>query len=195
MDTAKPATNDATLSQSRTAPPTDLSAQLYADLRVIARNVIKNRGCPGLLQTTALMNEAWIRLRPYQHLERLDSLDAFHRVAATIIRSVLVDEARREDSDKRGGRWRRISISVDVAAPDHSERWIDLLDLHAALQKLAGLDEQRASIVEMRFFGGLNMPEIAKSLGISLRTAESEWQLARAWLRAHLERTSRGDDS
>lgn len=195
MDTVTPRMNDGSFASGRDLQPRDFAAQLYADLRVIARNVLGARRCPGLLQTTALINEAYIRLHHYKHLEREESKEQFYRVAATAIRSVLVDEARREDSDKRGGRWRRISISVDVAAPDQSERWIDLLDLNAALQRLANLDQQRASIVEARFFGGLTMPEIAKTLRVSLRTVENEWQLARAWLRAHLERMVRGGDS
>ncbi len=191
MDFTESDANAAPLAKGLTSQ--DLAAHLYSDLRVIARKVIRERRCPGLLQTTAIMHEAWIRLRRYEHLEQAEARDEFLRVAAAAIRSVLVDEARREGSDKRGGGWRRISLGADTTIPDRGERWIDLLDLDVALGSLAEIDQRRSRVVEMRFFGGLTMPEIARALDVSLRTAEGEWQLARAWLRARLSLQSQGD--
>jgi RNA polymerase sigma factor (TIGR02999 family) len=164
-----------------------LADSLYAELRAIAGRVLRDRRCPGLLQTTALVHEAWIKLGGYDPARWATAREEFGALAASVLRTVLVDEARREGRDKRGGSWRRISLDVSPSIPAASQRSADILELDEALAALAKLSERRVRIVEQRFFAGMTVEETAKHLHVSARTVEAEWSLARAWLRRYLE--------
>ena len=113
----------------------------------------------------------------------------FLAVGAEAMRRILIDHARARGRGKRGGKWQRVTLE-DAETPDES-RDIDLLALNDALQALAALDEQQARIVELRFFGGLTVEEVAHVLGVSKRKVEGDWTHAKAWLRNALDPGSR----
>jgi RNA polymerase sigma-70 factor (ECF subfamily) len=131
------------------------------------------------LQTTALVNEAYLRLI---EAERQDFQNRahFYAVAAKLMRHILVDFARSRDRIKRGGAVEQVSLDEALTiTADHSA---ELLDLDEALTTLSKLDERQSQVVELRFFGGLTEPEIAEVLKVSERTIQSDWRLARSWL-------------
>ena len=132
------------------------------------------------MQTTVLAHEVWLRIRC--SLEQPQSQEL--QYAATAIRAVLVDEARREGAAKRGGAWRRITLD-DAQAGGKGET-VDLLELDDALVALERSHPRAVRIVELRFFGGLSVQETAELLGMGERTVESEFRLARAILRVKL---------
>lgn len=173
-------------------PDTKAEARIHDELRAIARSVLKGRQCPGLLQTTALVHEAWMRLRGFE-LSRLDSRSSkFAALAAKTLRSVLVDEARHELRDKRGGSWRRIEIASNDIESRTPLCAVDLLCLDEAMQELAALNPREATVVELRFFGGLTIDQVAEHMGFSARTIETDWEHARAWLRVRLDGMTQG---
>jgi RNA polymerase sigma factor (TIGR02999 family) len=144
-----------------------------------------------LLRTTALVNEAWLKLRGYDP-SIWDGRREYAALAAAAMRSVLVDEARREGRNKRGSGWRRVPLGAMDEGVDDGGEWVDLLDLEVLLEGLERISTRRARVVELRFFGGLGTVEVADLLGVSERTVEEEWRLARAWLRARLDDGKRG---
>lgn len=168
--------------------PADVAAELYPLLRSLSRRAWK-RAAIGT-QTTSVVHEAWIRLHP--RLPGVRDKGRFAAMAAATVRSVLVDAARRESREKRGGRWMRVPLAhaemASVPELDALPGDVDVVELDAALSELEGLSARRARVVELRFFGGLSVAQCAEELGIGERTVESEWHLARAWLRAALER-------
>lgn len=174
------------------SPDTRAEARVHDELRAIARSVLKGRQCPGLLQTTALVHEAWMRLRGFD-LSRLDSRSSkFAALAAKTLRSVLVDEARHEVRVKRGGNWRRLEIATNDIEGRTPLCAVDLLCLDEAMQELATLNQREATVVELRFFGGLTIDQVAEHMGFSARTIETDWEHARAWLRVRLDGMTRG---
>ncbi len=170
----------------------EAESRVHDELRAIARAVLRGRRCPGLLQTTALVHEAWMRLRGFD-LSRLDRRSSrFAALAAKTLRSVLVDEARHEARAKRGGDWLRLEIaSNDIEAPRPLES-VELLCLDEAMRELAALNSREATVVELRFFGGMTIDQVAEHMGFSARTIESDWEHARAWLRVRLDGMIRG---
>ena len=172
-----------------------VTAAVYAELRSIARRCLDQAGSSsrGLLRTTTLVHEAWLKLRGYEGAI-WDTRREYAALASAAMRSVLVDEARREGRGKRGSGWRRVSLdSVDDDGVDGGS--VDLLDLEGLLTKLEAISSRRARIVELRFFGGLTTVEVAGLIGVSPRTVEEEWRLARAWLRARLEEAARNAET
>lgn len=158
---------------------------LYAELRRIAGICIRSEPQEMTLQPTALVHEAYLRLAGNQAGDWQDRRH-FLAAAAQVMRHVLVDCARTRRAQKRGGDLCRVELYADVPAP---QDWaLDLLDLDEALGRLAKLDERQARIVEMRFFVGLTVLEIAGILGLSERTIKREWEFARAWLHGQLTR-------
>ena len=158
-----------------------LFGAIEAELHKLARMHMAGRERAHTLQSTALVHEAWLRL--------IDADDAtfpsrghFYSMASKVMRSILVDHARRKAAEKRGGDRVRVTL-VEGAGdePDFSEA--DVLDLHDALGRLEAIDAERARIVELRYFGGLTMPDLAESVGLPLRTVERRLQAATAWLR------------
>jgi RNA polymerase sigma factor (TIGR02999 family) len=167
----------------RTAIP-ELVPEVYDRLRAIASRFFQRERADHTLQPTALVNEAYLQL-----VERTD-LDwsgrtHFLAIAASEMRRILVDHARRKHAQKRGGGMHRVTLE---GVPEDFSPRVDLLDIHEALERLAGLDERAARVVELRFFAGMSMEEVAAVLGVTSRTIRDDWRTARAWLRTELER-------
>ncbi len=157
---------------------------IYQELRHRAAASLRGERADHTLQTTALVNEAWLRLTDQEEVEWSDRAH-FFAVAATCIRRILVDHARRRKAAKRGGGVRRVAldeIDEDLVyrAPE------ELLAMDEVLTHLAELDQRKARVVELRFFGGLQMSEVARVLDTSLTTVERDLRLARAWLHREL---------
>jgi RNA polymerase sigma factor (TIGR02999 family) len=135
------------------------------------------------LQTTALVNEAYLRLAD-QTNPRWQSRAHFFAVAARAMRQILVSYARSQRSQKRGGGTLRVDLDeVALISPDESK---EIVDLHEALEELSTLDSRRAQVVELKYFGGLNYDEIAEVLKISRITARRDWEFAKVWLYTEL---------
>jgi RNA polymerase sigma factor (TIGR02999 family) len=161
---------------------------LYETLRSLARSHLRGGGPGALLQTTVVVHEAWLRLRRYDDSD-FGSRAAYLAAASRVMRTVLVDEARRQGAAMRGKGWRRVGLESLEHAPDAHP--IDLMDLEHALVDLAAINPRWVRVVESRFFAGLGVRETAEALGISERLVELDWRAARAWLRARLdERTA-----
>jgi RNA polymerase sigma factor (TIGR02999 family) len=160
----------------------ELIALIYAELRRIAERQMRGERPGHTLTPTALVHEAWLRLGE-------DAGDARDRIqflalAGHRMRQVLVDHARRRNAGKRGGGNDAVTLSgIDAAAPEPE---VDVLALDQALQQLEAYDPRKASVVELRYFAGMEMGEIAALLGVSRATAQRDWEVARAFLHAQL---------
>ena len=155
-------------------------ALVYAELRRHAAAQLRRERAGHTLQPTALVHEAYIRLVG-QHGANWQNRAQFLAVASQMMRRILVDRARARHAGKRGGYAARVSLTdaADVPAPDAG---VDVLDLDAALDRLAALDARKSQIAELRFFGGLTLEETGHVLQVSAKTVERDWQVARAWL-------------
>jgi len=152
---------------------------VYDQLRALAGSMFKHQ--PGqTLQPTALVHEAYAKLCDATRLEFNDRVH-FMAVASRAMRQVLVDHARSRNASKRGGHWQRMELEGIADGRSGSQR-LDVLALNEALEQLAALDARQAQVVELRFFGGLSVDETAAALGVSPRTVELDWKMARAWL-------------
>jgi RNA polymerase sigma-70 factor (ECF subfamily) len=173
----------------RSAPDiSDLFPAVYDELRRIARRFLGREREGHTLQPTALVHEAWLRLSNERHA---DWRGRTHVVAvgAQAMRRLLVDHARGRKRTKRGGDAASVTLHEWLdAADDRPVPIEDALALDRALTTLASIDPRQARIVELRYFGGLTVPEVADELGISVRTVEGEWTHARVWLRRELSR-------
>ena len=152
---------------------------VYNELRRLAHGYLRRERKGHTLQTTALINEAYLRLVDQKHVHWANR-SHFFGISAQIMRRILIDHARRYDYAKRGGGAQRISL--DEAAVVAKERGRALLMLDEALNSLAKIDPRRSQVVELRYFGGLNNEEIAAVLKISENTVTRDWNMARAWL-------------
>jgi len=156
-----------------------LAPLVEAELHRLAGSYLRRERPGHTLQTTALVNEAYLRLIDDSAVEWQNRAH-FYGIAAQLMRRILVDHARRRRKLKRGGDPLRVSLAeAENAAPEKSA---DIIALDEALSSLAKLDPQKSQIVELKFFGGLQEEAIAEALTISLRTVQREWNLARAWL-------------
>lgn len=157
---------------------------LYDEFRRLAAHYMQQERPDHTLNATSLVHEAYMKLVGQQDVE-WQSRTHFFAVGAQAMRRILVDHARQKRRQKRGGAWNRVQLE------DHeifdSQSPVDLVDLDDALEQLAALDPRQARIVELRFFGGLEMQEIANQLNVSKRTVENDWSMARAWLSRQLE--------
>ncbi len=158
---------------------------VYDELRRLAQGQLRRERVAHTLQPTALVHEAYLRVIDQDQVD-WESRAHFLAIAAKVMRQVLIDHARRRGAQKRGGEWQRITIGKAESSQDREEE-VDLIALDDALKKLAEMDERKSRVVELRFFGGLSMPEVATALNVSQRTAEADWYMARAWLRAEIE--------
>ena len=165
------------------APAPGLSAQAYRQLRVIARARLRSGGRETLLDTTALVHEAYLRLAGIE----LGSAEqrSFFAYASRAMRSVIVDFARRRQSERHGGDALIVTLTGTLgerqpAAAD------DIVRVHEALEELERIDARLAQVVEMRYFAGLAEPQIAQALGISERTVRRDWEKARLLLERSL---------
>ena len=152
---------------------------VYKELRRLAHGYLRRERKGHTLQTTALINEAYLRLVDQKHVHWANR-SHFFGISAQIMRRILIDHARRYDYAKRGGGAQRISL--DEAAIVAKQRGQTLLMLDEALNSLAKIDPRRSQVVELRYFGGLNNEEIAGVLKISENTVTRDWNMARAWL-------------
>ena len=159
---------------------------VYEELRRLAHSCMRGERPGHTLQTTALVNEAYLRLAAYQGV-RAHGRAQFFALAAGLMRRILVDYARARGRGKRGGRVPRIAL--DESAILSPERSPQLLALDEALNRLAEIDPRKGRVVEMRFFGGLKSEEIAEALKVSVKTVTRDWQVAEAWLRRELTNT------
>ena len=157
---------------------------VYDELRALAETYLQRERPGHTLQATALVHDAYMRLVEQDQVEWRGRAH-FFAVAAQAIRRILVDHARGHKRLKRGGDRHRVQLDKDAAWTGGHE--LDLLALNEALEKLAVLHERQAHIVELRFFGGLALKEIAGFLGVSPRTVDGDWSMARAWLRRELQ--------
>jgi RNA polymerase sigma factor (TIGR02999 family) len=160
-----------------------LTPLVYEELRKQAARYLRRERAGHTLQTTALINEAYLRLIDAKDV-RWQSRAHFFAIAANLMRRVLVDHARRRDAEKRGGEHLRMTLDDALAvttAPD-----VDVLAIDEALNKLARIDSQQALVVELRFFSGLSVEETAAALGVSPATVKRDWSVARAWLRREI---------
>ena len=156
-----------------------LTPLVYAELRRLAKGYMFGERRGHTLQTTALINEAYMRLIDWKNV-RWQGRAHFFGVAAQVMRRILVDFARARHYAKRGGAAQQVSL--DEAVTIHEDRSAELIALDEALKSLAEIDPRKSQIVELRFFGGLNAKETAEALKVSQRTVEREWNSARAWL-------------
>jgi RNA polymerase sigma factor (TIGR02999 family) len=155
------------------------------DLRQLARRHMARERTGHTLQTTALVNEAYVRLVDGAGLRARDRVH-FFALAARLMRHILVDHARAKGNQKRGGGLWRVPLDVAEAAwPDHPR---DLVALDDALEALSAIDPRRGRVVELRYFGGLTVEETARVLNLSVQTVNRDWQLARVFLRRELHR-------
>ena len=152
---------------------------VYEEMRHIAHRYMQQERAGHTLQTTALINEAYVRLVGQQKIEWRNR-SHFFAVTAQVMRHVLIDHARRLHYAKRGGSSRRVSLAETDAMT--VERAAELVALDEALRELARLDPRKSNVVELRYFGGLSLEETAEVLDISLMTVRRDWRAAKAWL-------------
>jgi RNA polymerase sigma factor (TIGR02999 family) len=174
---------------------------VYDELRALAHLQLRRERPGHTLQTTALVNETYLRLvgqRPFDVEDRVH----FVAVAARLMRQILVDYARSRRAAKRGADLRVDLGQVELLGPEEDATFLPfrigaphLISIHEALSDLAQIDEQQSRIVELRFFGGLTVEEAAEVLSISRSTAKRDWKVAKAWLSRQVRRSSHGRTS
>ncbi|HKE45655.1 MAG TPA: ECF-type sigma factor [Steroidobacteraceae bacterium] len=158
---------------------------LYGDLRTIARARLAGGGRNTLLDTTALVNEAYLRLAHAGQL-RAEDRHSYLAYASRAMRSVIVDFVRARNTERRGGDVDHVTLDTGISDSVPSGE-SEILRVHEALEELAGVDERMVKVVEMRYFAGLREPEIAAALGVTDRTVRRDWQKARMMLAAALK--------
>ena len=160
-----------------------LTPLVYRELHRLAHGYLAGERRGHILQTSALVNEAFVRLIDWQKVEWQDRAH-FVGVAATLMRHILVQFAREQQAEKRGGQTIRVSLSE--AAAVSTQHNPDLVALDDALKTLEKLDPRQARTVELRFFGGLSLEESAEVLHVSLSTVRRDWRMSQAWLHQQL---------
>ncbi len=157
----------------------ELMPLVYRELRRLARNFMRRQNPGHTLQTTALVNEAYLRLVDSNRVNWQDR-NHFFAIAAQLMRRILVDSARKRNSQKRGGDLVMVTLdeNAEIAIKEQSE----LIALDEALTRLAEMNARQCQIVELRYFAGLSEAQIAETMEISTRTVRRDWNLARAWL-------------
>jgi RNA polymerase sigma factor (TIGR02999 family) len=159
---------------------------VYDELHRLAHQHMRRERAGHLLQTSALINEAYLRLMEQPELN-LENRTHFFGIAARLMRQILVDEARKRNSAKRGGV--AIQVSLTQATNVVQEQAANVVALDDALKTLESIDGRQSQIVELRFFGGLSIEETAKVLSVSPGTVMRDWTFARAWLRNEMSRS------
>jgi len=175
------------LSQIESGDPSaaeQLLPLVYEELRKLAAQKLANEKPGQTLQPTALVHDAYLRLVGVDGSPHWNSRGHFFAAASEAMRRILVDNARRKASAKRGGAFVRVKLADEVSAcPDAG---VDLISLDEALDNLAARDARKAQLVKLRFFAGLSSSQAAAALGISESTADADWAYAKAWLRLQL---------
>jgi RNA polymerase sigma factor (TIGR02999 family) len=154
---------------------------VYKELHTLAQRQLKQHRSQCTLQTTALINEAYLRLAGDKSIQVVNRAH-FIAIAAQLMRWILVDHERSRRALRRGAGATCVSLDMNMAAAEASPTDVDILALDQALTRLAALDEQQSRIVELRYFGGLSIEDTATSLGISPATVKRDWASARVWL-------------
>ena len=160
-----------------------LFADVYSELRALAARYLHRERKNHTLQPTALVHEAYLKLVGQARVD-WQGRAHFLAIAARAMRRILVDHARRRGAAKRGGNPHRIALDDNLLIESHRD--VNLLALEDALTKLTKLAPLQAQMIELRFFGGLNVAEVAKEMGMPKRSVEREWTMVRAWLRREL---------
>jgi RNA polymerase sigma-70 factor, ECF subfamily len=157
---------------------------VYAELHRRAAAAMRREDAGHTLQATALVHEAYMKLVD-QRQANWQNRSQFYGIAAQLMRRILIDHAREHLAQKRGGGARQVTLSgIDI--PADSDDAVEILALHDALERLAALDARQGKIVELRYFAGLGVEEVAEALEISPATVKREWATARAWLKREL---------
>ena len=190
-----PARNDVTellaaWSSGNQAARDQLMSAVYDELHRLARRYMRRESPGHTLQTSALLNEAFLRLVDQKHVQWQNRAH-FYGIAAQMMRRILVDYARSRNYAKRGGGAHVLSLDEALIVSD--ARNDQLVNLHEALERLTEFDSRKGQMVELRFFGGLSIEETAEILGVSPGTVMRDWTLAKAWL--HREMSSAAPDS
>jgi RNA polymerase sigma factor (TIGR02999 family) len=159
---------------------------VYEELKRQARRYLRRERAGHTLQTTALVNEAYLKLIDQRNV-RWQNRAHFFGIAAQMMRRILVDYARERNRQKRGGAAENLPLD-EAFAIAAGERDLDLLALDEALNRLAEMDERQARIVELRYFSGLSIEETAEVVGLSVSTVKANWSMAKAWLYHELTR-------
>jgi RNA polymerase sigma factor (TIGR02999 family) len=170
-------------SQGDAAALAELTPLVYEELRRVAHHYLSGQRPDHTLQTTALVNEAYLRLAD-QTNPRWQNRAHFFAVAARAMRQILVSYARSQRSQKRGGG--ALKVDLDEAALVSPQESKEIVDLHEALETLSTLDPRKAQVVELKYFGGLSYDEIAEVLKISRITVRRDWEFAKVWLNTEL---------
>jgi RNA polymerase sigma-70 factor (ECF subfamily) len=161
----------------------ELTPLVYEELQRLAHHFMEGQRPDHTLQTTALVNEAYLRLAD-QTNPRWQNRAHFFAVAARAMRQILVSYARSDRAQKRGGG--ALKVELDEAAIVSPEQSKEIVDLHEALERLVTLDSRKGRVVELKYFGGLNYDEIAEVLKVSPVTVRREWEFAKVWLYTEL---------
>jgi RNA polymerase sigma factor (TIGR02999 family) len=161
---------------------------VYPELRRIARRHLRGERSDHTLQPTALVNEAYLQLT--RQLDKgWQGRSHFFAIAAQLMRRILVDYARHRRAAKREGRRQQVELTESLSVAD--DRLDEIIDVDWALQRLAAFDPRRATVVELRFFGGMTETEVGEVLNVAPRTVRRDWNLAKAWLHGELRQGER----
>lgn len=166
-----------------------LISLIYGELRHIAARYMRHERADHSLQPTALVHEAYLKLRKMNAID-WQNRSHFLAVSAHTMRQILVDHARAKNAGKRGLEWNQVSVEEGQLA-SAAQPSVNIIELDEALARLEAFDKRQAKVVEMRFFGGLNEDEIGAELGISERTVKRDWRIARAWLFQQISQSAR----
>lgn len=161
----------------------DIVPLIYGELRMLAGHYLRKERGNHTLQPTALVNEAWMRLASI-HDPGFQNRKHFYAIAARLMRQILVDHARQKMAEKRGAGTQLVQLNEFAVAADNSAH--EYLMLHEALERLSASDPRKGQIVELRYFTGMTIEEVADYLGISVSTVMREQRFAEAWLSRHL---------
>ncbi|HZO57676.1 MAG TPA: sigma-70 family RNA polymerase sigma factor [Bryobacteraceae bacterium] len=168
-----------------------LTPVVYDELRRLAASYMRRERQDHTLQSTALVNEAYLKLVDQKNVVWQNRAH-FFGIAAQMIRRILVDHARAHKAEKRGGGAGVLSLDEAIGVPERRD--VEILSLNDALTRLTELDPQQGRIVELRFFTGLSIEETAEVVGVSPATVKREWASARAWLFREISRKPEGED-
>jgi len=166
-----------------------LFPHVYAELRAIAGRALRQRSPGPTLQPTLLVHEAYLKIARGEGAVSIHGRAHFFALASTAIRQILIQHARKRAADKRGGSRRRITLHEAATPGGTGAGDYDILALEEAMTKLAAVDERAARVVQLKFFGGLSVDEMAEVLSISRSTVEDDWRVARAFLKRELSRS------
>lgn len=159
---------------------------IYSELRKLASSYLRRERADHTLQPTALVNEAYLKLIDQKKVVWQNRAH-FFGIAAQVMRRILLDHARKHTAEKRGGEAEVLPLEEEILVVSH-EKSAELIALDEALENLAKMDEQKARIVELRYFGGLSIEETAEVMGVSVPTINRQWRMAKAWLYGQVAR-------